>query len=35
MTCPPNALADGVDLIVLAPGEDWAGSWTLSWTPAA
>jgi aldose 1-epimerase len=34
MTCPPNALADGVDLVVLRPGEDWSGSWALSWTPA-
>ena len=34
MTCPPNALADGADLVVLEPGEEWAGSWTLSWTPA-
>ena len=34
MTCPPNALADGVDLIVLAPGEAWSGSWSLSWTAA-
>jgi aldose 1-epimerase len=33
MTCPPNALADGVDLVVLAPGEEWAGSWTLGWSP--
>ena len=33
MTCPPNAFADGVDLVVLEPGETWAGSWTLSWTP--
>jgi aldose 1-epimerase len=31
MTCPPNALADGTDLVVLEPGADWAGSWTLSW----
>ena len=31
MTCPPNALADGADLVVLEPGEDWAGTWTLSW----
>jgi aldose 1-epimerase len=31
MTCPPNALADGTDLVVLDPGADWAGSWTLSW----
>lgn len=35
MTCPPNALADGVDLIVLEPGADWSGSWTLGWIPAA
>jgi aldose 1-epimerase len=34
MTCPPNALADGADLVVLRPGESWSGSWTLSWTPA-
>ncbi|MGY1634437.1 aldose 1-epimerase family protein [Geodermatophilus sp. SYSU D01186] len=31
MTCPPNALADGVDLVVLEPGADWAGTWTLRW----
>ena len=34
MTCPPNALADGVDVVVLEPGEDWAGTWTLGWTAA-
>ncbi len=34
MTCPPNALADGVDLVVLEPGEQWAGTWSLSWTAA-
>jgi aldose 1-epimerase len=34
MTCPPNALADGADLVVLAPGEAWSGTWTLGWTPA-
>ncbi|MCW2696285.1 MAG: putative Aldose 1-epimerase, partial [Modestobacter sp.] len=33
MTCPPNALADGADLVVLPPGGTWAGSWTLRWTP--
>jgi aldose 1-epimerase len=27
MTCPPNALNSGVDLIVLAPGEAWAARW--------
>lgn len=34
MTCPPNAFADGVDLLVLAPGDEWAGTWSLSWTAA-
>jgi aldose 1-epimerase len=32
MTCPPNALADGTDLVVLEPGGEWAGTWTLGWT---
>ena len=32
---PANALADGVDVVVLEPGESWAGTWTLTWTPAA
>ncbi|MFW3171522.1 aldose 1-epimerase family protein [Geodermatophilus sp. CPCC 206100] len=31
MTCPPNALADGVDLVVLEPGDEWSGTWTLTW----
>ena len=34
MTSPPNALADGVDLVVLEPGADWSGTWTLAWTAA-
>jgi aldose 1-epimerase len=34
MTCPPNALADGTDLVVLPPGQSWSGTWTLGWTPA-
>ena len=34
MTCPPNALADGADLVVLPPGQAWSGTWTLGWTPA-
>ncbi|MGY1793612.1 aldose 1-epimerase family protein [Geodermatophilus sp. SYSU D00525] len=34
MTCPPNALADDVDLVVLDPGETWSGTWTLTWTAA-
>jgi aldose 1-epimerase len=32
MTCPPNALADHADLVVLEPGTEWSGSWSLSWT---
>ena len=35
MTCPPNALADGADLVVLEPGGEWSGTFVLSWTPAA
>lgn len=34
MTCPPNALADGVDVVVLEPGAEWSGTWTLRWTAA-
>jgi aldose 1-epimerase len=34
MTCPPNALADDADLIVLDPGAEWSGRWVLRWTPA-
>lgn len=34
MTCPPNALADDVDLVVLAPGAEWSGTWRLGWEPA-
>ncbi|MGK5173195.1 aldose 1-epimerase family protein [Geodermatophilus sp. CPCC 205761] len=32
MSCPPNALADGVDVVVLEPGDVWSGTWTLAWT---
>jgi aldose 1-epimerase len=32
MTCPPNALADGVDVVVLDPAAEWSGTWALSWT---
>jgi aldose 1-epimerase len=35
MTSPPNALADQVDLVVLEPGADWSGTWTLAWTATA
>ena len=34
MTCPPNALADDRDLIVLEPGREWSGSWSLAWRAA-
>jgi aldose 1-epimerase len=27
MTCPPDAFRSGRDLIVLAPGQTWRGSW--------
>ena len=30
MTCPPDALNSGVDLIVLQPGESWAGRWGVT-----
>ena len=29
MTCPPDAFNSGVDLVVLAPGESRAASWTF------
>ena len=29
MTCPPDAFRSGVDLIELAPGASWQGSWGL------
>jgi aldose 1-epimerase len=30
MTCPPNALVSGDDLIVLAPGESVSHSWGVA-----
>jgi aldose 1-epimerase len=30
MTCPPNALRTGVDLIELEPGGTWRGTWGIS-----
>ena len=30
MTCPPNALATGTDLIVLEPGQEWTASWGIT-----
>lgn len=29
MTCPPNALNSGVDLLVVRPGEGWTAKWGL------
>lgn len=29
MTCPPDALNSGTDLITLPPGEDWIAQWGL------
>ncbi|HUC04468.1 MAG TPA: aldose 1-epimerase family protein [Acidimicrobiales bacterium] len=29
MTCPPNALRTGTDVIVLQPDQEWVGSWGL------
>jgi aldose 1-epimerase len=29
MTCPPDALRTGVDLIELPPGASWSGTWGL------
>ena len=30
MTCPPNALRSGTDLIRLAPGASWTGTWGIT-----
>lgn len=29
MTCPPDALRSGTDLVVLEPGSSWTGSWGI------
>ena len=29
MTCPPDALRSGKDVVVLEPGQRWAGSWRV------
>jgi len=29
MTCPPDAFRSGRDLIILAPGETWRGTWIV------
>ncbi|HEX6246339.1 MAG TPA: aldose 1-epimerase family protein [Nocardioidaceae bacterium] len=33
MTCPPGAFNSGVDVVVLAPGEQHRASWTIRATP--
>lgn len=30
MTCPPDALNSGVDLITLAPGQNWSAKWGVT-----
>jgi aldose 1-epimerase len=30
MTCPPDALNSGVDLLTVQPGESWTGSWGIT-----
>jgi aldose 1-epimerase len=30
MTCPPDALNSGTDLLTVAPGETWTGRWGIS-----
>ncbi|HKN99543.1 MAG TPA: aldose 1-epimerase family protein [Pseudonocardiaceae bacterium] len=30
MTCPPDALNSGVDLITVTPNEEWRGSWGIT-----
>ena len=30
MTCPPDALNSGVDLLTVAPGAAWHGRWGLA-----
>jgi aldose 1-epimerase len=34
MTCPPNALRSGTDLIRLEPGRSWTGEWGINPWPA-
>jgi aldose 1-epimerase len=29
MTCPPDALNSGIDLLHLDPGESWTGRWGI------
>lgn len=32
MSAPPNAMATGESLVAVAPGEQWAGSWGITWS---
>jgi aldose 1-epimerase len=34
MTCPPNALRTGTDVIRLEPGASWTGTWGITAWPA-
>jgi aldose 1-epimerase len=29
MTCPPNALNTGIDLIHIEPGQEWTARWGI------
>jgi len=33
LTCPPNAFANGIDVISLAPKQPWRDQWSLEWSP--
>ena len=33
MTCPPDALNTGTDLIIVAPGDTWTGRWGITPLP--
>jgi galactose mutarotase-like enzyme len=35
MSCPPDALRSGTDLVVLRPGGRWTGSWGITPRPGA
>jgi aldose 1-epimerase len=35
MTCPPDALRSGIDLVVLQPGGRWSGAWGITPRDAA
>jgi aldose 1-epimerase len=35
MTCPPDALRSGTDVVVLRPGARWTGTWGIEPRPEA